>query len=141
MGKYSSYFQAHFRGLRLLVEGEDPHRGRPVKIYAIPGDFSIVGVTDTIDAWIAPTTVAPSPLFDKVRKALYALQRGEPVPNAVEEAAAPVRRRLTALSAPQTDTPTQDTPRRRVTVTGRAVDDVGALLTTCNQQSLSLRRR
>lgn len=94
MNRYNGYMGNHFRDLPLLVEGHDPHRDRKVLVKVIPGDFSIVGVTDGVDAWIAPLSVAPSALFDRVRAAMAAYREGKPL----QAAETSVRRSLTLPS-------------------------------------------
>lgn len=49
---------SHFSTCRLLAEAYDPYRKRQVKLYALPGEFSYVGVTDTTDAWVAPASAS-----------------------------------------------------------------------------------
>lgn len=79
MSRYNLLINTHFSSCRLLVEGHDPHRDRKVKVFMVPGDFSVVGLTDGVDSWIAPTSVAPSDLFDKVRRVLHDIQNGKHV--------------------------------------------------------------
>lgn len=57
MASFKHYFNSRFAGCRLLAEAFDQHRNRNVSIYQIPGHIDVVGVSDTIDRWIAP--VAP----------------------------------------------------------------------------------
>jgi hypothetical protein len=103
--RYNHYFKSGFGGCRLLYDGHDPHRNREVRVYALPGEFSVVGVTDGVDTWIASSATAPSEMFDRVRKALTALQEGTPVPSPT----ATVPRR--ALNLPPQDVVP---PRRRL---------------------------
>lgn len=63
---------SHFSTCRLLAEAYDPYRKRPVKLYALPGEFSYVGVSDSTDAWVAPASasifsVDVVRLLDKIR--------------------------------------------------------------------------
>lgn len=87
MARYNHHFANHFGGCRLLKSGHDPHRNRPVKIYAIPGEFDVVGISDGTDAWIAPVATG---FLEDVRKMLVRIQQGEDV-HAVY---APSRRRI-----------------------------------------------
>lgn len=80
MNRFNQHFSTHFSSCLTLVEGHDPHRDRRVVVKAIPGEFEVVGITDGVDAWVAPITVAPSALFDKVRVAMDALRKGKPMP-------------------------------------------------------------
>jgi hypothetical protein len=94
--KFNHYFANHFRDCRLLVTGFDPHRQREMRVHLIPGEFDYVGVTDGVDAWIAPSSVAPSDLFEKVRAALADIRAGrEPKP------AGSTRRRVLIDDDPQ----------------------------------------
>lgn len=74
--KYNRYFANHFRDCRLLVTGHDPHRQRQVEVRLIPGEWDVVGVSDGIDAWVAPVVVA-SPLFDKARVVMADIRAGK----------------------------------------------------------------
>lgn len=63
---------SHFSTCRLLAEAYDPYRKREVKLYALPGEFSYVGVSDSTDAWVAPASasifsVDVVRLLDKIR--------------------------------------------------------------------------
>lgn len=102
MNRFNAYFVNHFSNCTTLVEGYDPHRDRKVLIKIIPGDFSIVGVTDGVDAWVAPLSVAPSELFDLVRKAMEEYLKTSKVPAASSLS----RRRPLTLPPPETPTPT-----------------------------------
>lgn len=56
MNRFNSYMTSHFGACRLLAESYDLFRKRPVRIFLIPGEFEVVGVTDGTDAWIAPVS-------------------------------------------------------------------------------------
>ena len=74
--KYNVYFANHFRDCRLLVRGYDPHRQRQVEVRLIPGEWDVVGISDGVDAWVAPVVVA-SPLFDKARAVMADIRAGK----------------------------------------------------------------
>ncbi len=59
MNRYNVMMNSHFSSCVLLAKAHDPYRNRDVQIRMIPGDFSIVGVTDGTDAWICPTSIDP----------------------------------------------------------------------------------
>jgi hypothetical protein len=74
--KYNHLFESHFQGCLHLAGYHDPHRKRDVKIFMIPGDHSVVGICDGVDAWIAPsnTTVARtdlSAILESVRNGTF----------------------------------------------------------------------
>lgn len=109
MSRYNTLINTHFSGCRLLAEGHDQHRNRPVKVFMIPGDFTIVGITDTVDSWIAPTSVAPSDLFDKVRRVLHDFQNGKNI-----EVAHVGKPRIRVAAEPQQQTTQR--PRKTIVV-------------------------
>lgn len=55
--KYNHFFESHFSGCLHIAGYHDPHRNRDVKIFMVPGDHSVVGVCDGVDAWIAPANI------------------------------------------------------------------------------------
>lgn len=59
MSDYKHHMKSHFAGCRHLANAYDPHRQRDVKLFHIPGDFTVVGVDDGTDSWIAPTMCNP----------------------------------------------------------------------------------
>lgn len=101
--RYNHHFQNHFGSCRLIVEGHDPHRNRPIQVRLIPGEFEVVGLTDGVDAWIAPVSTAPSDLFDKVRRIIEDVKAGKQV--GVTTHAVRERRKI--------NTPTEDPPPTR----------------------------
>lgn len=107
MSRYNRYFLNHFSDCRLIVEGFDEHRQRKVQVRLIPGEFDVVGISDGVDAWVAPVTVAPSYLFDKVRRIIHDLMAGKNPPAIVSRPRVKV-----ALETP----PQQPSSRRRVHV-------------------------
>ena len=54
MTRFNHHMSSHFSGCRLLAEAHDPHRNREVSLYLIPGTVEVVGVSDGVDAWVAP---------------------------------------------------------------------------------------
>lgn len=56
--RFNHYLQAHFRQgeCRLIALAHDSCRNRDVRLYAVPGHWDVVGVTDGVDAWIAPAS-------------------------------------------------------------------------------------
>lgn len=76
MGKYNHHFANHFGSCRLIATGWDPHRNRDIQLHLIPGELECVGVTDGVDAWVAPIA---TPFLSDVHKALQALWKGEDV--------------------------------------------------------------
>lgn len=75
--RYNSHFANHFGSCRLLKTGRDPHRERDVKIYALPGEFDVVGITDGTDSWVAPVATG---FLEDVRKMLQRIQSGTDLP-------------------------------------------------------------
>jgi hypothetical protein len=59
--RFNHYLNAHFQQgeCRLIAHARDDCRQRDVRLYAIPGFWDVVGVTDGTDAWIAPAAAAP----------------------------------------------------------------------------------
>lgn len=54
MSRFNNYFTSGFSGCKLVATGYDPHRERDVRMFLIPGHIDVLGVTDTVDSWIAP---------------------------------------------------------------------------------------
>lgn len=55
--KYNHLFNSHFSGCLHIAGYHDPHRKRDARIFMIPGDHTVVGVSDDVDAWIAPANI------------------------------------------------------------------------------------
>lgn len=72
------HFNNFFQHCRLLAETFDVHRHREVKVYMIPGELSVVGVTDGVDCWAAPTAI--NPFSCDVPDLLRRILAGENVP-------------------------------------------------------------
>lgn len=103
MSRYNILMQDHFRTCQLLARGHDEHRNRNVEIREIPGSLDVFGISDGVDAWVAPKNVT-SELFERARKSLTAIYEGrEPVIDA------PVRRKRRVLI--EDDEP-QTTPKK-----------------------------
>lgn len=99
--------KSNFAQCRHIANAYDPHRLRDVKLYHIPGDFTVVGVSDGVDTWIAPTACNPFSV-DVVR--LYErIRNGE-----ILEAPNQVRKRI-VVALPQL-APTPTTTRTRIHV-------------------------
>lgn len=56
MNRYNEFMNSHFRSCRLIANARDNCRNRDVQLYALPGYWDVVGVTDGTDAWIAPAS-------------------------------------------------------------------------------------
>lgn len=61
--KYNHYFANHFGSCRVLCTGRDEHRQRDVRVFMLPGEFDVVGISDGVDAWIAPANTLESSLI------------------------------------------------------------------------------
>jgi hypothetical protein len=75
--KYNHLFESRFQGCLHLAGYHDPNRKRDVKVFMVPGDHSVVGIWDGVDAWVAPsnTTVAGTDLvalLESVRNGTFA---------------------------------------------------------------------
>ncbi len=74
MANYKHYMGNGFRACRLVALGYDPHRNRDVRMFKIPGEPEVLGVTDGVDTWIAPLT---SPFLEPVAKAIRSEVAGD----------------------------------------------------------------
>lgn len=54
--RFNGLFSSHFRRCKLLTTIEDHNRKRVIKVFAIPGDRSIVGFFDGVDTWVGSAT-------------------------------------------------------------------------------------
>lgn len=110
MSKFNHFMSTHFSGggCRLIARARDACRNRDVTLHQIPGYWDVVGVSDGVDAWIAPC--AASPFFKTatgdVAQIMRALQAGDPLPEVPERP----RRRVALLDAPA---PKQEAQRSR----------------------------
>lgn len=98
---FKSYLNSHFSGCRLLAETYDTHRSRNVKVFMLPGEFQVVGVSDGVDAWVAPTII--NPFSCDVVGLLKRIASGETVEVV----------RNTPTGRPVTQPALQELPRRR----------------------------
>lgn len=117
MNRFNEYMDNHFRNgnCRLIARAHDKCRNRRVELFAIPGYWDVVGVTDGVDAWVAPCSAglffgtATGDCADLMRR----LQAGEelpPVPDAPRATRA--RARLTDHPSAAPAAP-QPSPERR----------------------------
>lgn len=77
MSRFNRFMESHFAGCRLLANTTDNCRGRQVRVYALPGEFAVVGVCDGVDAWLAP--VVADPFSVNVSRLLDRLRAGEDI--------------------------------------------------------------
>jgi len=56
---FKHHINNHFNGCVCLANTRDEGRNRPVQLFALPGEFNYVGVSDGTDAWIAPVIADP----------------------------------------------------------------------------------
>lgn len=75
--RFNKLLGSHFAGCLVLARARDVYRNRDVTVHMIPGDFSIVGVSDGVEAWIAPVVV--NPFSVNVKKLLEDVQAGKPL--------------------------------------------------------------
>lgn len=105
--RYNHHFASHFSSCVLLASAFDPHRNRQVQLRALPGEFSVVGVTDGVDAWIAP--VAGDPFSVNIARIIEEFARTGRVPGTD---LSPRSRRALPHVVPD-PTPPADQPRQR----------------------------
>jgi hypothetical protein len=74
VSRFNVYMSQRFEGCRCIANARDPHRGRDVKVYAVPGEFDLVGVSDGTDVWIAP--VAADPFSVSVKRIMEIIKEG-----------------------------------------------------------------
>jgi hypothetical protein len=77
MSSFKHWMSVKFEGCRHIASTHDPYRKRDVKVFAMPGDFELVGISDGTDSWIAPVSANPfvSQGID-VKKLLSQLREG-----------------------------------------------------------------
>lgn len=58
MNRFNEFMGSHFKssGCRLIARARDTCRNRDVSIFALPGYWDVVGVSDGTDAWVAPAS-------------------------------------------------------------------------------------
>jgi len=113
---FKHHIQAHFQACYKLADAKDPHRNRDVRLYLIPGEQRYVGVSDGVDAFVAPVDI--NPFGVDVRKLI-----GE------------------YLSTGKLPGPSTPRPRVRITSTGRHVEDAQIIIMTALEQQKLLRPR
>lgn len=91
MSRFNNYFANDFASCRLLAYARDPHRGRDVRIYLMPGDLENVGITDGIDKWVCP--VIANPFSVDIVKLVRMLCDGVPLPKPIPPGEARTTRR------------------------------------------------
>ena len=57
MNRWNSYMNNHFKDCQQIGQFFDPHHGHMVKVFKIPGDVENVGLSTTVDAWVALKSV------------------------------------------------------------------------------------
>jgi hypothetical protein len=120
VSRFNHYFQNQFAGCVVLAIGRDEGRDRDVRIVALPGEFSVVGLCDGTDTWVAGVNSMGSPLIAQAAARLKMLADGTlhltPTPGARrritvsldDDPPPPPRVKLVAVDEP--------TPRRRLNV-------------------------
>lgn len=98
MSRFNNYFMNDFASCKLIAYARDPHRGRNVRLYLMPGHIDVVGVTDGIDKWIAP--VIANPFSVDIIKWMKNHLDGVPNPPPVAPSSSGSRRRLTLAADP-----------------------------------------
>lgn len=126
MARFNEYFKNHWDGCRLLAEARDNHRNRDVRIFMVPGEFDIVGVSDGTDAWVAPVAIDPfsvsvKRILEDIRagkdpRAVIARKRRTIAANVVEELKAaglsPTGRRVIETQPEPQQLPVSETAQR-----------------------------
>ena len=107
MANFKHYFDCRFAGCTLLAKAFDQHRNRDVNIYQIPGHVDVVGVSDTVDRWIAP--VAPELFSINIQQLLRDLHSGVPIKLPVTSSK-PVKTSRRALIIEEPANPPADDP-------------------------------
>lgn len=95
---YKSWISSHFGACMHIATTFDPHRKRQVRVYALPGEFENVGISDGTDAWIAPVIANPfagqgvdvKAIIGQIREGTF---KG-PVTGAMERLSSSGRRRI-----------------------------------------------
>ena len=105
MPDYNHLINSHFSSCRLLANARDNHRNRDVRLYAIPGNFEFVGVTDGTDSWVAPTSI--NPFSANVQRLLEDMRAGKPIE--VNQLPSKHERRKIVLTAPDSTPPQKRT--------------------------------
>jgi hypothetical protein len=106
---FAHYFNSRFAGCRLLAKAYDHCRNREVNLYQIPGHVDVVGVSDTVDRWIAP--VAPDLFTVDIVKLFRDMNEGTEVKLPIIAPALTKERPRTRRSLITDDLP--EAPRKR----------------------------
>lgn len=77
MSDYKFHINNRFSSCRHIANARDPHRGRDVKLFHLPGNFEYVGVFDGTDAMICP--VIGDPYSAGVARLLQDIRDGKPI--------------------------------------------------------------
>ncbi len=116
ISNFKYHMTNRFAGCVHIATTHDPYRNRVVQIFAMPGDFELVGIYDGVDRWVAPVSAEPFVNFGVKVKALLESLRAGTFQRPVESTAA--RRRITLDPDPTPRRPmiqaTEDKPRRRM---------------------------
>lgn len=90
--RFKELQNSKFSGCTLLHQGVDPHRNRPAKYYALPGEFGLLGYSDDTDTFIIPVSVY---VPRQATEALNAIREGRYVARhvPVDTAQRPTRQR------------------------------------------------
>lgn len=108
--RFNKFMQSHFAGCRLLAHARDTCRNRQVKVYALPGEFDVVGVSDGVDAWMAP--VVADPFTVNVGRLLQQIREGkDPAVAGTQAGTSRPRMRISLDDAPAQ--PTEGVRRER----------------------------
>lgn len=119
MSRFNHYFQNQFAGCVVLAIGRDESRDRDIRVVALPGEFTMVGLADGVDAWVAGVNSMGSPLIAQAAARLKLLANGTlhltPTPGARRRAVLsleddPPQTRVRLLANEES------TPRRRLNV-------------------------
>jgi len=103
---YRNWINSHFDSCRLLANAYDEHRNRSVRVFMMPGIFDVVGVSDGVDAWVAPVIIDPFSV--SVKRILDDIQAGK------DPAVESKGRRRVQLVLPIPEVPPPQSSRKRV---------------------------
>ncbi len=78
MADWKHHISTHFSACRLIANAHDHCRHREVKLWLVPNEWENVGVSDGVDAWIAP--VSASIFSVNVLRLIQDFQKGIPFP-------------------------------------------------------------
>jgi hypothetical protein len=75
ISSFKYWMGSKFEGCIHIASTHDPYRNRDVKVFAMPGDFELVGISDGVDCWICPVSANPFIRFGVDVKALLGTLR------------------------------------------------------------------